>query len=87
MTAYQRFYQLREDARPTEQDLFRLCDEQGLDFVVLEHRFPGLFSATDGCFFIYDCRRLRARAHGSTPAPGASSSGLAGLPDTDPRRR
>jgi hypothetical protein len=65
MAAYQRFYQLPEDARPTEQDLFRLCDEQGLDFAVLEHRFAGLFSATDGCFYIYDCRRLRARATGT----------------------
>ena len=58
-TVYQRFYQAAEDVQPTQLDLFRICGEPGLDFVVLEYSFPGLYSASDGHFYIYDCRRLR----------------------------
>jgi hypothetical protein len=56
------FYQA-VDTPPTEQDLFRLCAEPGLDYVVLEHRFEGWYSASAGTVYIYDCRRIRSLTH------------------------
>jgi hypothetical protein len=54
---------------PTVEDLFRLCREDDLDYVVLEQEFDGLYSASDGRYFIYDCRHVRAleRAHKASP--------------------
>jgi hypothetical protein len=57
--AFRRFYEVPLDTSPTEEDLLRLCAAEGLDYVVLEHRFEGLYSASDGFVYIYDVRRLR----------------------------
>jgi hypothetical protein len=45
---------------PTQEDLSRLCQEPGLDYVVIPQEFPGLFAATNGRIFVYECYRVRA---------------------------
>jgi hypothetical protein len=45
---------------PTRDDLVRLCHEPGLDYVVIPQEFPGLYSASNGRFFIYECYKIRA---------------------------
>ena len=45
---------------PTQEDLARLCQEPGLDYVVIPQEFPGLFAATNGRIFVYECYRVRA---------------------------
>jgi hypothetical protein len=52
---------------PTEEDLFRLCREGGLDFIVVEDAFDGLACATDGRLYVYDCRQLRDLEQTSRP--------------------
>ncbi|MBM3994275.1 MAG: hypothetical protein FJ303_09015 [Planctomycetes bacterium] len=47
---------------PTRDDLVRLCRERGLDYVVIPHEFPGLYSATNGRVFVYECYKVRAVA-------------------------
>jgi hypothetical protein len=46
---------------PTRSDLLRLCQEEGLDFVVLEFNVDNLWCASSGRYFIYDCREIRRR--------------------------
>jgi hypothetical protein len=46
---------------PTLADLHRLCLEEPLDYAVLRHRFDGLYAATDGRWYIYDCAEVRRR--------------------------
>jgi hypothetical protein len=50
-----------EEPAPRREDLLKLCREEGLDYVILERAFDGLYAATDGRYYIYDCRQLRAR--------------------------
>ncbi len=47
------------DAEPTLADLAQLCREQELDYAILKQEFPGLYSASNGRVFIYDCRQVR----------------------------
>jgi hypothetical protein len=47
---------------PTPADLVRLCQEPRLDYVVLPQEFPGLYSATNGRIFVYECYKVRAAA-------------------------
>lgn len=71
--ALHRFFQADEtEPAPTAEDLFRLCREEGLDFVVLEDAFEGLACATDGRLYVYDCRHIReiGRAGESASPPG-----------------
>ena len=44
---------------PTEADLIRLCQEPGLDYVVITQEFPGLYSASNGEIFVYECYKVR----------------------------
>ncbi len=44
---------------PEVGDLLELCREKRLDFVVLPHKFPGLYAASNGKLFLYDCRTIR----------------------------
>ncbi len=44
---------------PTRDDLIRLCQEPGLDYVVVPHEFPGLYSASNGRVFVYECYKVR----------------------------
>jgi hypothetical protein len=46
---------------PSAQDLLKLCSDPDLDCVVARQEFPGLYAATNGTWFIYDCRALRSR--------------------------
>jgi hypothetical protein len=57
---------------PTADDLLRLCREEGLDLLVLEDAFEGLACATDGRWYIYDCRQLRELDPGSEPIAAAT---------------
>jgi hypothetical protein len=51
-----------DDPGPSEEDLIRLCQEPGLDFVVLPQEFPGLYSAGNGRIFVYACDKVRSIA-------------------------
>lgn len=46
---------------PTVDDLMRLAADEQLDWVVLYDEFPGLYTATDGRVYVYDCRELRRK--------------------------
>jgi hypothetical protein len=43
---------------PTREDLLRLCREPGLDYVVIPQEFPGLYSATNGRVYVYECYKV-----------------------------
>lgn len=58
---------------PSEADLLRLCAEPELDFVIVPHEFPGLYSATNGRIFVYECYKVRA-ATGLTRARGYANA-------------
>ncbi len=47
---------------PSREDLVRLCEEPGLDYVIIAQEFPGLYSATNGHIFVYECGKVRATA-------------------------
>jgi hypothetical protein len=47
---------------PTLADLKALCSDEQLDFAILEDAFDGLYSATTGRWFIYDCAQLREQS-------------------------
>lgn len=51
-----------DEPAPTAADLFRVAEEPGLDLVVSECRLDGLYCATDGSYYVYNCATLRARA-------------------------
>jgi hypothetical protein len=55
-------YNVPQGEAPTGEDLLALCAEEGLDFVVLDRCVPGFPCVADGRHYVYDCRRLRARA-------------------------
>ncbi len=57
---------------PHLRDFWSLCQETQLDFAVLPQKFDGLYTATNGRVFIYDCRTLRSRLN-QTPSGLASS--------------
>jgi hypothetical protein len=41
------------------QDLARLCQEPNLDYVVIEQRFEGLYTAQHGRLYLYPCQQVR----------------------------
>jgi hypothetical protein len=45
---------------PSKADLLRVCAEPGVDYVVLKQPFDHLYAATDGQWYLYDCRQLRS---------------------------
>lgn len=49
-----------DSPEPTVADLVRLCHEPGLDYVVVPHEFPGLYSASNGRVYLYECYKVRA---------------------------
>lgn len=49
---------------PNADDLLQLAADETLDFIILEDEFPGLYAATNGSVWIYDCRELRRRFGG-----------------------
>lgn len=62
------------DREPTARDLYDLAADPVLDFIIIRRAFPGLYAATDGTWYIYDARALRAAAPRfaapGIPAPG-----------------
>jgi hypothetical protein len=48
---------------PCAEDLLTLCADPNVDYVVARQGFPRLYAATNGIWFIYDCRALRARSN------------------------
>jgi hypothetical protein len=73
-----RFYEVDEDeAPPRAEDLFRLSREEGLDFIVVEDAVDGLYCASDGRYYIYDCTRLREleRQHKALPREADTEAG------------
>jgi hypothetical protein len=46
-------------AHLTQQDLARLCQEPNLDYVLIEQRFEGLYSAQHGQLYLYPCQQVR----------------------------
>lgn len=50
-----------DDPEPTQDDLARLCADPGLDFVVIPQEFPGLFSASNGRIYVYECQKVRTK--------------------------
>jgi hypothetical protein len=45
---------------PTKQDLIDLCQEEIVDYVVIQQNFDGLHIATDGKWYVYDCKQIRS---------------------------
>ncbi len=59
-----RFFDLDFDnTHPDLGNLKRLSQENGVDYLLLTHEFPGLVTASNGRIFLYDCRDLRADFH------------------------
>lgn len=50
----------RDPSPPDWNDLRRLSDDPLVDYAVLRQRFEGAVAATNGTWFIYDCRAIRA---------------------------
>jgi hypothetical protein len=55
---------------PSQEDLVRLCQEPGLDYVIIEQEFPGLYSASNGRIFVYECYKVKGSALSARVAPG-----------------
>ena len=49
-----------QDRPPNREDLLRLAADERLDWIVLNERFDGLYSANNGSVFIYDCGLIRS---------------------------
>lgn len=47
-----------EDPAPTVEDLALLCEDSELDYAILKQEFPGLYAASNGRVFLYDCRQV-----------------------------
>jgi hypothetical protein len=45
---------------PSQDDLIQLAAETALDYIVIPQEFPGLYSATNGRVYVYDCAKVRA---------------------------
>src|SRR5262249_28531621 len=63
-TALCRYFQINDDdtTPPTAADLVRLCGDPLLDVVVIPQEFDGLWCATDGKYYLYDCEQVRGLA-------------------------
>ena len=59
---------------PTEADLVRLCQEPGLDYVVIEQEFPGLYSASNGRVFVYECYKVKTSSFSARSEASATLS-------------
>jgi len=60
MISLRDLFQIKSDDHfPQEDDLLRLCEEEGLDFIVLKYRIKDLYCESDGEYYIYDCEQLR----------------------------
>jgi hypothetical protein len=69
--ALEAFYDAPTAHRPDESDLFALCADEGVDFVIVTQRFDGLYCSTDGVYYVYDCASVRRTAKAREEAPRA----------------
>lgn len=69
-----RFFQRElDDPGPTVADLARLCQDEHLDYALLKQEFPGLYSASNGRVFLYNCQHVRTALKQSPPETAAAS--------------
>jgi hypothetical protein len=60
-SAHENFFRMTGKLTPpTKQDLFDLCQDEIVDFVVIQQNFDGLHIATDGKWHVYDCKQIRS---------------------------
>ena len=59
---------------PSLDDLVKLCQEPGLDYVVAPHEFPGLYSASNGRVFVYECYKVKNSVGHVSNVPLASAA-------------
>ncbi len=70
-----RFFNLDFDTgQPDLKNLRQLCQEDGIDFLLLTQEFPGLVAAGNGRVFLYDCRQVRAALNQAPPLAAATTS-------------
>lgn len=50
---------------PTALDLVRLANDPALDYIVIPQCFDGLYSATNGRVYLYDCAKMRNASGGA----------------------
>ena len=62
---------------PTADDLIRLCQEPGLDFVAIPEEFLGLYSAGNGRIFVYECYKVKNSSLSARVAASAAISPVA----------
>ncbi len=80
MISLRDLFQIKHDVHfPRAQDLLRLCEDEGLDFIVLKYRIKDLYCDSDGEYYIYDCAQLRylrseAGVHGQNHPDGRPAS-------------
>ena len=68
-----RFFQADFDStRLSEENLAQLCQERGLDYVVLEERLEGLYASRHGRLYLYRCQQVRATL--GLPDPNAATA-------------
>jgi hypothetical protein len=58
----------------TADDLIRLCQDPDLDYVVVPHEFPGLYSATNGRIYVYECYKVKNAGSSSSARADASAT-------------
>ncbi len=69
-----RFFALDYDSAHANVDHFKaLCQEEGIDFLLLTREFPGWVAAGNGHVFLYDCRQVRAALNDSSPVVTAAA--------------
>jgi hypothetical protein len=79
--ALQRLFQEDLDApAPTVDDIARLCNEPGLDYLILKQEFPGLVATGNGRVFIYECRQVRAALGRPGASPALADASRLGRP-------
>jgi hypothetical protein len=65
---------------PTRDDLIRLCQDPELDYVVLQYQYPGLYTAGNGPWYVYDAATVRAAGTPTGDPTRRASDKAAGLP-------
>ncbi len=59
------FHEKFDGPAPTALDLVRLANDPALDYIVIPQCFDGLYSATNGRVYLYDCAKMRNAGGGA----------------------